>query len=34
VAADRPQLGGDGLHLNPTGYQKMTDTVDITLLTK
>ena len=24
--------GGDGLHLNPTGYQKMTDTVDITLL--
>jgi len=22
------------LHLNPTGYQKMTDTVDITLMTK
>jgi lysophospholipase L1-like esterase len=25
---------GDGLHLNPTGYQKMADTVDLTLLTK
>jgi lysophospholipase L1-like esterase len=25
---------GDGLHLNPAGYQKMADTVDLTLLTK
>ena len=25
---------GDGLHLNPTGYQKMADTVDLMLLTK
>jgi lysophospholipase L1-like esterase len=25
---------GDGLHLNPAGYQKMADTVDLTLFTK
>jgi lysophospholipase L1-like esterase len=25
---------GDGLHLTPAGYQKMADTVDLTLLTK
>ena len=25
---------GDGLHLNPAGYQKMADTIDLTLFTK
>ena len=25
---------GDGLHLNPTGYQKLANTVDLTLLTQ
>ena len=38
-ASNPPKLqaaydSGDGLHLNPVGYQKMADTVDLTLFTR
>jgi lysophospholipase L1-like esterase len=26
-----PMPGGDGLHLNPAGYQKLADTVNLAL---